>query len=93
MMASDAFWETCPHVHLHRGTCVDCLADVTWDHSNVSALEARTRRALAGVRIRLAVYSRARGSLPHPDDCNGCSMPDGRHWDTCPNRWDGRPTR
>jgi hypothetical protein len=27
------------------------------------------------------------------DDCSGCSMPGGRHWDTCPNRCDGRPTR
>jgi hypothetical protein len=25
--------------------------------------------------------------------CSGCSMPDGRHWDTCPSRHDGRPTR
>jgi hypothetical protein len=26
-------------------------------------------------------------------ECSGCSMPDGRHWDTCPNRRDGRPSR
>lgn len=26
-------------------------------------------------------------------NCSGCSMPGGRHWDTCPNRHDGRPTR
>jgi hypothetical protein len=25
--------------------------------------------------------------------CSGCSMPDSRHWDTCPNRHDGRPSR
>lgn len=52
----------CPHLHLWRGSCVDCLEDVTWpDQSTVGEREARTRRALAGVRLRLDVYGTARG--------------------------------
>lgn len=56
------FWEACPHVHLWDGSCVDCLEDVTWPgQSNVTRREARTRKALAGVRIRLAVYGTTKG--------------------------------
>lgn len=51
--------EGCVHLAVYRGTCVDCLDDVAWpDLSTVGALEARTRRALARVRLQL----RARGT-------------------------------
>lgn len=39
-------------------------------------------------RLRAAVAEALRGG-----ECSGCSMPGGQHWDTCPNRGDGRPTR
>lgn len=53
----------CCHLHVYRGSCADCLTDVAWtDVSSVGRAEYRTRRALAGVRLRLAVYGRAGGS-------------------------------
>lgn len=52
----------CPHLHLFRGNCTDCLEDVTWpDVHTVGLREARTRVALARVRWRLAVHGSARG--------------------------------
>jgi DnaJ-class molecular chaperone len=39
------------------------------------------------------VIAQPDAAAPLDDICSGCSMPDGRHWDTCPNRRDGRPTR
>lgn len=52
--------ETCPHVHLSDGSCVDCLADVTWPgYDTVDPPEARTRRALARVRLNLALFGQA----------------------------------
>lgn len=60
---SGRLWADCPHLHLWDGSCVDCLEDVTWPGSStVSWREARTRRALAGVRLRLLVYGRPEGS-------------------------------
>lgn len=63
----DSWGEACPHLHIYRGACADCLTDVGWpDLSSIGRLEYRTRAALAGVSLRLYVYGRARGSRPAP---------------------------
>jgi hypothetical protein len=82
---------------------LDWLADEIQNAKPLTLLHAGIAEDLAGEIVALIGHSVT--DQPEADemfalreflgesDCSGCSMPGGRHWDTCPNRGDGRPTR
>lgn len=52
----------------------------------------RLNADLTAARDRIRWLERNYTSDGRDTNCSGCSMPGDQHWDTCPNRWDGRPS-